>query len=420
MSALLEENGPFTWQPGTFGPVENPWGWNHLSNVIWIDQPIGTGYDIGVATYKNEFEVADQFVGFWKNFVDLFSLQGYEIYITGESYAGLYCPYIAGGMLDQNDTTYYNVSGMIVYDGVLSNINSDIVTVPFVDYWAGLFPFGDAAVKTIHKQHESCGYADYLEKYYTFPASGYQPDQQPGLNANMTDFLPDCIIGEIVFTEIQYLNPCFNIYEVNAQCPLPYDPLGFSAGYSFLPNGAPEVYFNRTDVKEALHVPTTVDWEMCKNGVFLFGDNSPASSLVQIPKVIEKTNNVFLMHGTLDAVLFMNVTLLTIQNMTWNGKLGFDTKPYEPLYVPYHSNPYLGTAAAMGVLGTAHEERGLTFVASTLSGHEGPGWQPAAAYRHLEVLLGRIPNLQSTLPFTTDSSNTTQQKTPLGNGTAPL
>ena len=38
-------------------------------------------------TAKNEDDVATQFMGFWKNFVDTFGMQGYKVYITGESYA---------------------------------------------------------------------------------------------------------------------------------------------------------------------------------------------------------------------------------------------------------------------------------------------------------------------------------------------
>lgn len=402
--------------PGTYKPQLNPWSWHHLSNVIWIDQPVGTGYDIGTPTYHNETEVADQFRGFWKNFVDTFGMQNYKVYISGESYAGLYCPYIAGGMVDQNDTEYFDVSGMIVYDGVLGDVFGDIVQVPFTDFHHGLFPFNESFSDSIHKQHEDCGFADYLDKYLVYPPAGPQPADQPGLNAEQNDYLPDCYID--IYDAILDLNPCFNIYEVSAQCPMPYDPLGFAAGDDYLPPGAPTVYFNRTEVKQALHVPVDVDWEMCKGGVFPYGDLSPSSSLVQIPKVIDKTQNVQLVHGNLDMVLFMNQTLLVIQNMTWGGQLGFQKRPTEPLFVPYHANPDLGTATGMGVFGTAHTERGLTYSTVMLSGHEVPGFQPSVGYRQLEVLLGRVESLQSTVPFTTDVNNTTQPNmSDLGLGT---
>ncbi len=58
-----------------------------------------------VATATNETDVAAQFLGFWENFVDTFALQNRRIFVTGESYAGYYVPYIADAMLNKNDTT---------------------------------------------------------------------------------------------------------------------------------------------------------------------------------------------------------------------------------------------------------------------------------------------------------------------------
>jgi carboxypeptidase D len=67
--------------------VANPWGWHHLANMLWVEQPIGTGFSVGTVTAQNEEDVAAQFMGFFKNFVDTFSMHGYKVYITGESYA---------------------------------------------------------------------------------------------------------------------------------------------------------------------------------------------------------------------------------------------------------------------------------------------------------------------------------------------
>lgn len=49
---------------------------------------------IGVPDITNEVELAQEFLGFWKNFVNTFSLEGFDMFITGESYGGFYVPYI--------------------------------------------------------------------------------------------------------------------------------------------------------------------------------------------------------------------------------------------------------------------------------------------------------------------------------------
>lgn len=46
-----------------------------------------------------------------------------------------------------------------------------------------------------------------------------------------------------------------------------------------------------------------------------------------LPQVIEATNRVLISHADWDAKLLTNGTLLSIQNMTWHGKLGFQEAP---------------------------------------------------------------------------------------------
>lgn len=48
---------------------------------------------------------------FFKNFETLFGIKNFKIYVTGESYAGRYVPYISAAFLDQKDKMYYDLSG---------------------------------------------------------------------------------------------------------------------------------------------------------------------------------------------------------------------------------------------------------------------------------------------------------------------
>lgn len=113
LEGLLQENGPFIWQYGTLKPVPNPYTWVNLTNVVWIEQPVGTGFSTGVPTATDEEDAAAQFLGFWKNFVDTFELHDRRVFITGESYAGMYVPYIADAMLNTNDTKV-SLTGMTI------------------------------------------------------------------------------------------------------------------------------------------------------------------------------------------------------------------------------------------------------------------------------------------------------------------
>lgn len=83
LSGLLTENGPFTWEAGTKAPVQNPYTWVNLTNMMWVEQPVGVGFTQGTPNITNEVELGDEFVGFYKQFVETFNVQGWDLYLTG-------------------------------------------------------------------------------------------------------------------------------------------------------------------------------------------------------------------------------------------------------------------------------------------------------------------------------------------------
>jgi carboxypeptidase D len=96
--------------------------------------------------------------------------------------------------------------------------------------------------------------------------------------------------------------------------------------------------------------------------------------------------------------------------MTWNGALGFTSSPFtRQFFVPYVAAATAGDAegqlwplAGTGIMGTMHAERGLTFVEVFLAGHQGPQFQPAAAFRQLEWMLGRVESMSGTEDWTVE------------------
>lgn len=54
--------------------------------MLYIDQPVGTGYSQGTPNIENEEDLAAQFVGFLQEFLNVFTeLKGKKTYIAGES-----------------------------------------------------------------------------------------------------------------------------------------------------------------------------------------------------------------------------------------------------------------------------------------------------------------------------------------------
>ena len=87
----------------------------------WVEQPVGVGYTQGVPNITNEVELGQEFIGFYKSFVDAFQAQNFKVYLTGESYGGYYTPYIADAFIGANDPVYYNLAGMAINDPIIGD-----------------------------------------------------------------------------------------------------------------------------------------------------------------------------------------------------------------------------------------------------------------------------------------------------------
>lgn len=174
-------------------------------------------------------------------------------------------------MLDQNDTEYFNLSGALVYDPCIGQFDQEeeLAAVPFAIENNAMFGFNESFLTELEDLHEQCGYAAYIEQYLTFPASGVQPQAY----INWTS-IGECDTFDLIYSAAVEINPCFNIYEINQQCPILWDVLGFPTSLEYLPEGA-TIYFNRTDVKKAMHAPEYVDWMICSEEYVFLGDGGP-------------------------------------------------------------------------------------------------------------------------------------------------
>ncbi|KAB8266501.1 Alpha/Beta hydrolase protein [Aspergillus minisclerotigenes] len=396
LEGFLQETGRFVWPPGTYAPVINP-----------VDQPVGTGFSTGTPTATTEEETSRDFINFFKNFQDILGIKKFKIYVTGQSYAGRYVPYIAAAMLDQNDKDYYDVHGALVYDPVIGQfdyVGQQVAAVPTVQENANIFNFNASFMNQLQSLHKSCGYQDFIDEYLTFPPSGVQPPKSFDPTSDA-----DCNIYNMITDAAYRVNPCYNVYAINQMCPLLWDVLGGPTKLHYLPAGA-TVYFDRDDVKKAMHAPN-MTWSMSSlqpvfvggdAGVGRLGDLSANPIERVLPQVIEATNRVLISHGDYDFILQTNGTLLAIQNMTWNGQLGFQSQPSTPIEIGlpdlqyaevFEENDLFSWRSGQGVMGIQHYERGMMWAETFQSGHMQPQYQPRVAYRHIQWLLGRIEEL---------------------------
>ncbi|TFY76116.1 hypothetical protein EWM64_g7897 [Hericium alpestre] len=375
LEGSFQENGPFTWAPGQAKPTQNEWSWTNLSSLLYVEQPVGTGFSQGKPTARDENDVAAQLVGFMQQFLDIFSeLKGKKLYLTGESYAGMYVPYIANFIYENASSLDLNLQGIWVSDPVLGwdVVQTQIPAVAFVHKYEHVFAFNQSFMAELDSIAARCNYSDYFEKHVSYPPTGLLP-----LPGRSTEFERGCDVWDMIFDAAVIVNPAFNIYRIFDTFPILWDVLGFPGSFEQIQ--VSPLYFDRSDVKAAIHAPQDVDWAECSNvNVFPRGDASLPPAFTVLPNVIEKSNRSVIVHGLGDFILIAEGARVVLQNMTWNGQQGFQT--------PIGNDSFI--VDGVGALGNMHSERGLTYFEVALSGHMVPQYSPVAAFQIMSYLMG--------------------------------
>lgn len=104
--ALATENGPFT-VSNTSQITLNPNSWHTKANVLYLDQPIGTGFSHAALRdmVQNAAEIQDIASQVLLGFFELHKeFKGVDLYVTGESYGGHYVPYYANQYFNMQQT----------------------------------------------------------------------------------------------------------------------------------------------------------------------------------------------------------------------------------------------------------------------------------------------------------------------------
>ncbi|XP_043246485.1 venom serine carboxypeptidase-like [Amphibalanus amphitrite] len=137
---LFIENGPFD-ADADLNLVPRNLSWTNTHNVLYIDNPTGTGFsftndEAGYA--RNQEDVARDLYSALTQFFTAFEMfQGNDFYVTGESYGGKYVPAITHKIHMENPTAELkiNLKGMAVGDGFVDPSNQ-------VDYGEFLYNVG--------------------------------------------------------------------------------------------------------------------------------------------------------------------------------------------------------------------------------------------------------------------------------------
>ncbi|CAI5512908.1 unnamed protein product [Closterium sp. Naga37s-1] len=124
--ALLYENGPYQLDTDGTTLIWNDNGWDMASNIIFLDQPVGTGFSYSNDGQKRSTQrgVSKDAYQFLQAFLDAHpELRTRPFFITGESYAGKYIPTLAARIVRANKVgkkPRINLQGMAIGNGLTS------------------------------------------------------------------------------------------------------------------------------------------------------------------------------------------------------------------------------------------------------------------------------------------------------------
>lgn len=154
MLGFLQETGPYVLKDGDVNYTKNDYPWNNETNILYIEQPAGVGYSTcdnltapqdcvhnDTSSAKDNLQVL---LGFFEKFSDK-PYRTNPIYISGESYAGIYVPLLSYWVHGHNQnltdkSQEINLKGFMVGNGV-TNWTYDTANATFdVAFFRSLMP----------------------------------------------------------------------------------------------------------------------------------------------------------------------------------------------------------------------------------------------------------------------------------------
>ncbi|XP_027345769.1 serine carboxypeptidase-like isoform X3 [Abrus precatorius] len=359
--ALFYENGPFHITKN-LSLVWNDYGWDKASNILFIDQPTGTGFSYSsddADIRHDEVGVSNDLYDFLQEFFKAHpEFVKNDFYITGESYAGHYIPALASLVNKRNKEKsgiHINLKGIAIGNGL---------TNPGIQYPA--YPDFALDNKLISKTEY-----DYITSLIPDCKKTVQTCNTKGGESCMTA-LHTC---QEIFNNIVTIAEDINYYDIRKKCEgeLCYD---FSNAEKFL---------NMKKVRSALGVGKE-NFVSCSKTVFHAMLQDWMRNLeVGIPDLLEDGIKFLMYAGEEDLICNWLGNSRWVHDMEWSGKKAFGASPPVKFVVD-------GVEA-----GSLNSHGPLSFLKVHGAGHMVPMDQPKAALQMLkswmEGKLGEADNV---------------------------
>ncbi|KAL1923992.1 uncharacterized protein VTP21DRAFT_7027 [Calcarisporiella thermophila] len=296
----------------------NEGSWNKYADVLYVDQPAGTGFSfVEQNNYAKDMkQVVDQFLVFLEKFFQVFpQLEANDMYIAGESFAGVYIPYIASEILHRNEIggpTSYRLKGIAIGNG-------------WIDPWNQYLAYFDFAVE----KNLLDGLAKDRAEQQLFQCKEEQRKNGVRIHTEVCENILQSILDHSVFKLEDGTMMCVNEYDIRLKDE--YPKCGLKWPYELENITA---YLQKPEVIKALHAdgkPT--GWRECSGIVGgALDDDRSLPPVRLLPNILSKIP-VLLYSGDQDLICNHRGTEYLIDNLTWNGATGLGPVPTLNWYI---------------------------------------------------------------------------------------
>ncbi|KAM3626217.1 uncharacterized protein V6R79_024914 [Siganus canaliculatus] len=273
LDGFLSENGPFHVNDNGATLYENPFSWNKIANILYVESPAGVGYsysdDKKYATDDDQVAV-DNYRALMSFFAKFPKFSQNEFFIFGESYGGIYVPTLSLQVATGPATI--NFKGFAVGNGISSFALND-QTLIYFGYYHGLFGedlWHDLNLHCCEKG--SCNFHNSSsEACQTMVGVAFGIVYNSGLNEYALYL--DCEGGRR--THRGYERAMSHLFKNYRKQPYSHKlsdraPSSISLGVvpPCINSTAQMNWLNRGDVRKALHIPDTLPaWDICSDVV---------------------------------------------------------------------------------------------------------------------------------------------------------
>ncbi|XP_014452524.1 lysosomal protective protein [Alligator mississippiensis] len=368
MEGFLAENGPLHLNDDGM-PYLNPYSWNKVANMLYLESPAGVGYsysDFTQSSISDNQVAEDNYQALQSFFAKFPAFRNNDFYVFGESYGGIYVPTLSAKIV--KGSANFNFKGFGVGNGMTSYYFNEVTLMEFA-YYHGVF--GDELWALLNKNCCYQGTCNYINNTNSNCITAILPayERLYGIGLNMYNLYASCWGGANYQERYEAdLSNLFRQYQFN----VPVPKVGSIPGVPRCINAtAMYIWLNRDDVRQALHIPSSLpNWELCSSQVRTHYKRIYMDMAPFYQTLLKHDLRALVYNGDVDMVCNFLGSEKFVESLN---------KPMLKSYQPWYYNNQIA--------GFFNEYEKITFLTVKGAGHMVPQYKPGQALKMFQCFL---------------------------------